>query len=307
MVSTLPDKLYRHPYIFCCIYLLLVYLTYSVLGFLNPFIWSYAVIPDDLVVPKAVMSLVAGMFWPSVFLLVFMLLFRKDIYFLKGKASPFTCAYLCIVCFLFSGASIHLVHFLAEPSKYNITLQTVLHWLSPGIGEKILFRLIPVSVLIYSGVSPGVTAVLTGIMFGSMHLVNVLSGAPVFTTWLQVMMAASSGMLAAAIYMRTGCIWICMLEHSVQDIMVFSSASSIYDVSGVATQEIVKVASNADMWSTLWNYAFTCCVMWIIPAMFILRRKKSLSIRQLWRRRRKVKYKEVMVNGDNNGEAFRLL
>ena len=58
---------------------------------------------------------------------------------------------------------------------------------------------------------------LSGVLFGAAHLTNILGSAP-FGVLMQCVFAASLGTLFAAVYFRTGNLWVTVFLHGAMDI-----------------------------------------------------------------------------------------
>ncbi|MFX1501248.1 MAG: type II CAAX prenyl endopeptidase Rce1 family protein [Promethearchaeota archaeon] len=104
----------------------------------------------------------------------------------------------------------------------NPSLTTGLGWflfifmLIPGIWEEIAFRgvILNLQLKIYS-----VTAsiILNGVLFGLFHLINLISGANLFLTLMQVIYASFIGFTFAYIYTKTKSLLPCILAHYLLD------------------------------------------------------------------------------------------
>ena len=92
-----------------------------------------------------------------------------------------------------------------------------------GVAEEFIFRgVIAQTLLEHFGTSrAGVwkACLLSGVLFGAAHLTNILSSAP-FGVLMQCVFAASLGTLFAAIYFRTGNLWVTVFLHGAMDIFV---------------------------------------------------------------------------------------
>ena len=90
-----------------------------------------------------------------------------------------------------------------------------------GVAEEFIFRgVIAQTLLEHFGTSrAGVwkACLLSGVLFGAAHLTNILSSAP-FGVLMQCVFAASLGTLFAAIYFRTGNLWVTVFLHGAMDI-----------------------------------------------------------------------------------------
>ena len=101
----------------------------------------------------------------------------------------------------------------------------------------------------------------TGLLFGAAHLTNLLSSAP-FGVLMQCVFAASLGTLFAAIYFRTGNLWVTVFLHGAMDI-----ASML--VGGLyGTEDVAESISGYDASMML------SILIYLIPTLFLLRKKK---------------------------------
>ncbi|MBP5262273.1 MAG: CPBP family intramembrane metalloprotease [Clostridiales bacterium] len=102
---------------------------------------------------------------------------------------------------------------------------------APGFGEEIAYRALGVANYMRTIKSEkGITVIfwLSSAVFGLVHAANILAGANVFSTVIQVVYATGVGMLFCAVYLRTGNIWPCVIAHLSVDFMEFVRA----DLSG---------------------------------------------------------------------------
>ncbi len=100
--------------------------------------------------------------------------------------------------------------------------------LQPGITEEIMFRIVPISIAMKSSKRRQLVLpvfLFTGLCFGLVHSMNIFAGANPILTLIQVIYAVGVGFLFAAIYMRTGNMWITILLHTFNDAMDFLSPS----------------------------------------------------------------------------------
>ena len=136
---------------------------------------------------------------------------------------------------------------------------------SVGVAEEFLFRgVIAQTLLEHFGTSrAGVwkACLLSGLLFGAAHLTNLLSSAP-FGVLMQCVFAASLGTLFAAIYFRTGNLWVTVFLHGAMDI-----ASML--VGGLyGTEDVAESISGYDASMML------SILIYLIPTLFLLRKKK---------------------------------
>ena len=125
-----------------------------------------------------------------------------------------------------------------------------------GVAEEFIFRGgIAQSLLVWKA------GLLSGLLFGAAHLTNLLSSAP-FGVLMQCVFAASLGTLFAAIYFRTGNLWVTVFLHGAMDI-----ASML--VGGLyGTEDVAESISGYDASMMLSS------LIYLIPTLFLLRKKK---------------------------------
>ena len=134
-----------------------------------------------------------------------------------------------------------------------------------GVAEEFLFRgVIAETLLEHFGTSrAGVwkACLLSGVLFGAAHLTNLTGSAPLGVL-MQCVFAASLGTLLAAVYFRTGNIWVTVFIHAAMDITSML-VGGLYGTQSVAdsisTYDITMLASVA---------------VYLIPTAFLLRKKK---------------------------------
>lgn len=134
-----------------------------------------------------------------------------------------------------------------------------------GIAEEFVFRgVIGETLLEHFGTSrAGIwkACLVSGLLFGCAHLTNLLSSAPLGVL-MQCIFAASLGVVYAAIYFRTGNIWVTVFLHGAMDISSMI-IGGLYGTVGVA--ESVSSYDLTMLFSVL---------IYLIPAAFLLRKKK---------------------------------
>ena len=144
-----------------------------------------------------------------------------------------------------------------------------------GVAEEFIFRgVIAGTLLEHFGTSrAGIwkACILSGVLFGAAHLTNILSSAP-FGVLMQCVFAASLGTLFAAIYFRTGNLWVTVFLHGCMDI----ASMLIGGLYGTTT--VADSVSTYDA-SMLFSLA-----IYLIPAVFLLRRKKLPEVQLYWDR-----------------------
>jgi len=93
-----------------------------------------------------------------------------------------------------------------------------------GIGEEAMFRTTPISNYMRTQRHEETVPVilwLSALIFGLMHAANLTGGADLLMTGVQVLSATCAGVFFGAIYLRTACIWPCIIAHTLVDFSCF--------------------------------------------------------------------------------------
>ena len=142
-----------------------------------------------------------------------------------------------------------------------------------GVAEEFIFRgVIAETLLEHFGTSrTGVwkACLLSGVLFGAAHLTNIL-GSAVFGVLMQCVFAASLGTLFAAVYFRTGNIWVTVFLHGAMDI----TSMLIGGLYGTTTVADAVSGYNASMLLSV--------AVYLIPTVFLLRKKKLPEVQLYW-------------------------
>lgn len=98
---------------------------------------------------------------------------------------------------------------------------------APGLGEEVIFRIIPISLAMRSRNKNIIATVLivTSLIFGLVHSANMLAGADPVQTLMQVIYATGLGLTYAAIYLRTGNMWVSVFMHTFTDFNAYFGMS----------------------------------------------------------------------------------
>ncbi len=148
-----------------------------------------------------------------------------------------------------------------------------------GLGEELLVRGVMAETLLeHFGLERrGILAAcgLSGLVFGLMHLVNLIQD-PASSVVPQVVAAAFAGILLAAIYFRSGNIWANVVLHMLFD--MGGALSALFKSAAAAGPDIDPVATQA--------LSFVMpMVLGIIlgcVALFVLRKKKLPQVQEAW-------------------------
>lgn len=144
-------------------------------------------------------------------------------------------------------------------------LTFLLNMILVGVAEELVFRGIIAQTLLerYGTARAGVwkACLVSGVLFGAAHLSNLLGSAP-FGVLMQCVFAGSLGVLFAAIYFRTGNLWVLVFLHGAQD------AASLLAGGLYGTENLSTAVSSYD--STM----LLSVLVYLIPTFFLLRKKK---------------------------------
>lgn len=152
-------------------------------------------------------------------------------------------------------------------------LSFMLNMMLVGVAEEFVFRgVIAQTLLEHYGTSrAGVwkACIVSGLLFGAAHLTN-LFGSAAFGVLMQCVFAASLGVLFAAIYFRTGNLWVTVFLHGAMDITsmliggLYGTTTLAESVSGYDATMLFSVA------------------IYLIPTVFLLRKKKLPEVQLYW-------------------------
>lgn len=95
---------------------------------------------------------------------------------------------------------------------------------APGFSEEIMFRGLGISNYMRTIKSEGQIRTifwLSSVVFGLVHILNILVGGDVFSVLIQVLFAVGIGMLFGAVYLRTGNLWATIIAHTGMDFLEF--------------------------------------------------------------------------------------
>ena len=130
-------------------------------------------------------------------------------------------------------------------------LTFLLSMMMVGVAEELTFRAIVAQTLLeHYGTSRGgvwKACLVSGALFGAAHLTNLMSSEP-FGVLMQCLFAGALGSLFAAIYFRTGNLWVTVFLHSAMDIAamliggLYGTTSVAESVSGYDASRLLSVA-----------------------------------------------------------------
>ena len=152
-------------------------------------------------------------------------------------------------------------------------LTFLLSMMMVGVAEELTFRAIVAQTLLeHYGTSRGgvwKACLVSGALFGAAHLTNLMSSEP-FGVLMQCLFAGALGSLFAAIYFRTGNIWVTVFLHGMMDIAsmliggLYGTVTMAESVSGYDATMLLSVA------------------VYLLPMFFLLRKKKLPEVQLYW-------------------------
>ncbi len=149
--------------------------------------------------------------------------------------------------------------------------------IAPGIQEELLCRTIPISLLMKRedrrNLIPAVY-IIPSLLFGLFHFVNLLSGADLILTLLQVAYATAVGLILASIYLKTGNLWITIALHSFMDFIAYLSLNM------QQSDGILKASGSYEWVGYLVQLLYT--VIFAINAFWLYRKSSREEIAQTW-------------------------
>ncbi len=121
---------------------------------------------------------------------------------------------------------------------------TLVGALQPGITEEITDRMLPLAAAMYvfrKRKTVGPLLLFTSALFGLTHLVNLIAGADLGPTIVQIFSAGAAGVFMAAVYLRTGSFLPGMLVHFLHDYISYLAYGMGVATGTVETWDVVEV------------------------------------------------------------------
>ena len=150
--------------------------------------------------------------------------------------------------------------------------------LMAGVNEETIFRamLIPIGMKYLKGSNRALTSVIiSSIIFGPLHMINILAGANPVMTIIQAFMATCGGLVLAGIYLRTGSIIPSMIAHAIYDFTNFVTDPTINN-SGL----VVSDGGNAGL--SYYALFIVLSVILLIAGIYLIRTAKKETIENIW-------------------------
>lgn len=267
--SKLERLLKKHP-----IYFVLTIITLG-MGFLN-FSAVFVNLQDLIYGFDMLGELVASL----LLFLVFIILKKTNVIF-KSKFSLRETIFVIVpfVLYIFYiGSTLLLVNVFQEAPLIDINdaLCLILLYLFVGVFEEFLIRGLSLNILLekFGNNKKGIwlSVVISSVLFGLIHFVNLTTGASFQGVLIQVIAASFLGIYLSALYLRSGSVWTTAILHGIYDLA--ASIPNLFD-----TEEFVDSAtqygeaiSNYNWISVLFSFVF------VLGAIFLLRNKKMKNV-----------------------------
>ena len=151
-----------------------------------------------------------------------------------------------------------------------MTFGSIVFAFSAGICEEMAFREVGISYLKrqLSGNKWNLfILIFTSVIFGVTHLSNVIAlSVPLWARMMQVFGTLFFGFFLGALFLRTGNIWVCILIHTVYDVL----------------PEFFLSRMDADMKSYIWCWMIVGQALLAIWGLYLIRKEKHPEIGALW-------------------------
>ena len=203
---------------------------------------------------------------------IVLLLGFKDTFRFKGFFKGLICASLVIVFMLFS-LIMFFVNKASEPdtvwASRGMIILGIVQFIGIGIREECFFRGSIQNILAkkYANSVKGVwlAAFIGSLFFAFVHSLNIFAGYNPLIVLIQVLSAIGSGLFFAAIYLRSGNIWVSALVHALVDSVALAGSAFLM-------QSHVEIVNKLP-WQSLIG-----TVVFVVPAVFLLRSSKCKEI-----------------------------
>lgn len=175
--------------------------------------------------------------------------------------------------FLFISAYAGIVFFLTYEGErvlrpWYLIAAFVMCMFLVGVTEELLCRGTVAELLLghYGVTTNGIrkTVIVSGILFGLAHLTNLLGAKPIGVL-VQTVVASMMGMAFAAVYFRTGCIWVTVVLHA------------LVDLGALITSGLYQGSVN-DVVSSYQPFQLIAVIPYAILLLVLLRKKKMVQI-----------------------------
>ncbi len=186
-------------------------------------------------------------------------------------AAPILLYWFIYYVVLFTAAAGHLT-FGVE----RVTFGSIVFAFSAGICEEMAFREVGISYLkrqLNGNKWNLFILIFTSVIFGITHLSNVIAlSVPLWARMMQVFGTLFFGFFLGALFLRTGNIWVCILTHTVYDIL----------------PNIFMSKMDVDFATYIWGWMIVGQALLAIWGLYLIRKAKQPEIESLWNEKWKI-------------------
>lgn len=215
-----------------------------------------------------------------IMIILLLLTNKKELLKKKGqgffKSMPIAGYPIGFIIFAFVANIVHALS-LNTPLNDGLTIFTyLLCMFMVGLSEELCNRAISAQTLLehYGTDKKGIwkAAIISGVLFGCLHLFNLQYG-DTLKVVVQTIAATATGVLYAAIYFRSGNIWLMVVIHALHDI---AAASSYGIFNGGSIDNMLASQGTQSL------FGLIVVIPQIIAAIYLLRNKKIGEVKITW-------------------------
>lgn len=208
-----------------------------------------------------------------VLLLIIELWFKPDYKGSIKSNTPIVQIMSLLILFIIYWGINFILSFITGTLIFKPTLESLGMALNAGMSEEIMFRAVTIPIglhFIKSEKRVTLTWIITSIIFGVVHLVNIQGGGAISVIIVQAIATTFMGIYFASLFMCTGNILIPIIIHSVWDYYCFVTDGTLEN--GIMMQSSVDVP-----------LIIACSINIVIGILSIMYiQKNQTSIKQIW-------------------------
>ncbi len=159
-----------------------------------------------------------------------------------------------------------------------IIVKVLIYFFIVGVGEEFLARAVAGETLLehfgltHSGIVKA--CVLSGVIFGVMHIVNVFSGVGAQELVMQILLTTGVGMFLGAVYFRCGNIWAPVALHMLWDASLYAATTS------ASVSQAASSSASVGGGNPVGGIVF--CAFLIGLSLFLVRKGRTPQVQQAW-------------------------
>lgn len=262
MLQNLRMKLRAHPVVGTIAVMLIYFVSNNLLSGL------FSLLPGSLAVDALLQALIIIWAFALVKITGFGAVYKKPA---LGRSMLLVLPFLILYGLLFIGqaASVFYMPEMQWAPLFDM-LYGLLLLFAVAFGEESIYRGIVVNLLAHGGLKTRRdilrVVLLSGFLFGAIHMTNALSGVTLYSAFFQSIGAAACGCLYAAYYLRGGSIWGVIAFHFMMDASALFEA--LFLVDGGVTEQLNTISPTVLLMSAVM----------LLLSMFLLRKSRCADI-----------------------------